>query len=340
MGRGKDVSQDLRKRIVELHTEGMGYRKISAQLCLPIASVGTIIRKWKTLNTTVSAPRTGRPRKINERTARKLVRSVVQRPQTTREELKDELKTSGIDVCNHTISRALRREGLRSRTPRKTPLLCKRHVQARLKYANDHLNKPAAFWDSVLWSDETKIELFGRNSACHVWRKTNDAYKPNCTIPTVKHGGGSIMVWGCFCSSGVGSIHIIDGTMNGKKYREILEDKLLLSVRSLKLKRGWTFQQDNDPKHTANETKEWFRKKRINVLEWPSQSPDMNPIENLWRELKLNVQKRGPKNITELKAMCIEEWNKIPPESCRRLVVNYSKRLEALINNRGYATKY
>ena len=340
MGKSKEISQDLRKRIIDLHNEGMGYRKISAQLCIPVASVGTIIRKYKTLNTTLIAPRTGRPRKINDRAARKLVRIVGQRSRTTREELKNDLKTSGIEVSNHTISRALRREGVRSRTPRKTPLLQRRHVQARLKYANDHLNKPAAFWDSVLWSDETKIELFGRNSTGHVWRKKNEAYAPHCTIPTVKFGGGSIMVWGCFCSSGVGNIHIVEGTMNGKKYREILENNLLTSVRSLELKRGWTFQQDNDPKHTANETKEWFKKKRINVLEWPSQSPDMNPIENLWRELKLNVQKRGPRNITELKEICTEEWNRIPPESCKRLVVNYSKRLEAVIQNKGYATKY
>ena len=108
----------------------------------------------------------------------------------------------------------------------------------------------------------------------------------------------------------------------------------------MKLKRGWTFQQGNDPKHTANETKEWFRKKRVDIPEWPSQSPDMNSIANLCRESKLNVQKRGPKNITELIDTCIEEWNRIPPESFRRLVVHYSKRLEALINNRGYATKY
>jgi len=209
-----------------------------------------------------------------------------------------------------------------------------------LKYANDHLNRPAAFWDSVLWSDETKIELFGRNCTNHIWRKENEAYAPQCTIPTVKFGGGSIMVWGCFCSSGVGNLHIIEGVMNGKKYRAILEKELLSSVRMLKLKRGWTFQQDNDPKHTANETKEWFKTKRISVLEWPSQSPDMNPIENLWRELKLNIQKRVPKNITESKEICVEEWNKISPDSCKRLVVNYSKHLEALINNKGYATKY
>lgn len=340
MGKSKDISQDLRQRIVELHQEGLGYRKISAKLCVPISSVGTIIRKWKSRDTTLSMPRTGRPRKITERAVRTIVRTVTHTPRTTCHDLQNDLKASGIKVCHHTISRALSREGLRSRTPRRTPLLKERHVLARLKYANEYLNKPVRFWNTVLWSDETKIELFGRNSTNHVWRKKGEAYAPKCTIPTVKFGGGSIMVWGCFCSSGVGQLHIIEGTMNGKKYREILEQHLLPSVRSLKLKRGWSFQQDNDPKHTANETKKWFDERRISVLEWPSQSPDLNPIENLWRELKLKIQSKDPRNITELKEICMQEWNKITPESCNRLIVKYSKRLEAVITNKGYATKY
>ncbi|KAF2346557.1 Transposase Tc1-like [Trinorchestia longiramus] len=287
-----------------------------------------------------SKPRTGPSGKINDRAARKLVQKVVHRPQTTREELKDDLKASGIEASEHTISRALCREGLRSRTPHRTPLLQKRHVKVRLKYANDHLNNPAAFWNSVLWSDEIKIELFGRNSTNHVSRQRNEAYKPKCTIPSVKFRGGSIMVWGCFSSSGVSKLHIIERTMNGRKYREILEKQFLPLARLLKLKRGWKFQQDNDSKHTANETKEWLRTKKINILKWPSQSPETNPIENLWREFKLKIQKRGPNNITELKEICHEEWNKITPETCKRLVVNYYKRLEAIINNKGYATKY
>ncbi|KAF2358099.1 Transposase Tc1-like [Trinorchestia longiramus] len=206
----------------------------------------------------LSKPRTGCSRKINDRAARKLVRTVVQRPQTIREELKDDVEASGIEASKQTISRALRREGLRSRTPHRAPLLRKRLVKARLKCANDHFNKPEAFLNSVLWLEETNIELFGRNSTNHVWRQQNEEYKPKCTIPTVEFESGSIMVWGCFSSSWVGKLHIIERTMNDKKYREILEKQLLPSARLLKLELRWKFQQDSDPKHTANETKEWL----------------------------------------------------------------------------------
>ncbi|CAJ0955578.1 unnamed protein product [Ranitomeya imitator] len=113
--------------------------------------------------------------------------------------------------------------------------------------------------------------------------------------------------------------------MNGAMYREILSANLLPSARALKMKRGWVFQHDNDPKHTARATKEWLRKKHFKVLEWSSQSPDINPIENLWWELKVRVAKRKAKNITALEEICMEEWANIPTTVCGNLVKTYRK---------------
>ena len=103
----------------------------------------------------------------------------------------------------------------------------------------------------VLWSDETKMELFGINSTRCVWRRRNAAYDPKNTIPTVKHGGGNIMLWGCFHAKGTGQLHRIKGTMDGAMYHQILGENLLPSARALKMCRGWVFQHDNDPKHMA-----------------------------------------------------------------------------------------
>ncbi len=128
--------------------------------------------------------------------------------------------------------------------------------------------------------------------------------------------------------------------MDGALYREILANNLLPSVKELKMGRGWVFQHDNDPKHTAWATKEWLRKKHFKVLEWPSQSPDLNPIENLWRELKLCVAQRQPQNPKDLEKTCMEEWAKIPAAVCANLVKDYRKRLTSVIVNKSFCTKY
>ncbi len=103
---------------------------------------------------------------------------------------------------------------------------------------------------------------------------------------------------------------------------------------------GAMYHQGQGIEHTAKATKEWLKKKHIKVLEWPSQSPDLNPIENLWRELKVRVAKRQPRNLNDLERICKEEWDKIPPEMCANLVANYKKRLTSVIANKGFATKY
>uniref|UniRef100_A0AAZ3SPB5 Tc1-like transposase DDE domain-containing protein n=1 Tax=Oncorhynchus tshawytscha TaxID=74940 RepID=A0AAZ3SPB5_ONCTS len=173
----------------------------------------------------------------------------------------------------------------------------KRHMTAPLE-SETMRNK-------ILWSDETKIELFGLNAKFHVWRKPG-------TIPTVKHGGGSIMLWGCLSTAGTGRLVRIEGKTNGAKYREILDENLLQSAQDLRLGRRFTFQQDNNPKHTAKTTQEWLRDMSLNVLKWPSQSPDLNLIEHLWRDLKIAVQQHSPSNQTELERIYREEWEKLP----------------------------
>ena len=142
----------------------MGYKKISKQLGEKLTTVGAIIRKWKKHEVTANLPWSGAPRKILPRGISMMMRKVRDQPSTTQEELVNDLKAVRTTVTKRTISNTLHREGLKSCCMCKVPLLKK--AQARLKFAEKHLDDPEEAWEKVMWSDETKIELFGINCVC------------------------------------------------------------------------------------------------------------------------------------------------------------------------------
>ncbi|KAG2469087.1 TCB1 transposase, partial [Polypterus senegalus] len=331
--KSKELSVDLQDRIVSRHKSGEGYRKISAALKVPMSTVTSIIHKWKKFETTRTLPRTGQPSKLRDQGRRALVREVTKNPMVTLSELQRSSVERGEPSRRTTISAAIHQSGLYGRVARRKPLRSKRHMAAHLEFVKRHLKDSQTMRNKILWSVEAKIELFGVNARCHVWRKPGN-------IPTVKHGGGSIMLWGCFSEAGTGRLVKIKGKMTAAMYRDILDENLLQSSLDLRLGRQFIFQQDNDPKHTAKISKEWLQDNSLNVLEWPSQSPDFNPIEHLWRDLKIAAHRRFPSNLMELERCCKEEWAKLAKDRCAKLVTSYSKRLEAVIAAKGASTKY
>ena len=160
--------------------------------------------------------------------------------------------------------------------------------------------------NKILWSDETKIVLFDLNAKRHVWRKLG-------TIPTVKHGGGSIMLWGCFSAAGTGRLVRIEAKMKEGKYREILDENPLQNTQDLRLGQRFTFQQDNNPKHTVKTTQEWLWDKSLNVLELPSSG----------RRPENSCAMMLPSKLTELERICREECEKLPKYRCAKLVASY-----------------
>ena len=223
---------------------------------------------------------------------------------TVKTEIEKEL---GVIVHANTIRNRLHEIGLYGRVARKKPCVNKINRRKRIAYAKMMMKKSYDYWKHLLWSDESKFNLFGSNGKIMMWRSMMEEYDPKCTVPTVKHNGGSAMVWGCFSRSGIGNLCFIEGNMDRFLYREILRKNLLQSCQKLGLENSFVFQRDNDPKHTAGLVKDWLKQKRIETLTWPLFSPDMNPIEHLLDELERRMKKHDPKNKEELKEILLKE---------------------------------
>lgn len=120
---------------------------------------------------------------------------------------------------------------------------------------------------------------------------------PQCVMPTVKHSGSSIMVWGCFSGHGVGDLFQVEGILKKEGYKAILEEHAIPSGIRLN-GTPFVFQQDNDPKHSSRLCKDYLEQKQeegvIVIMVWPPQSLNLNPIELLWDELDREVRKTCP----------------------------------------------
>ena len=147
------------------------------------------------------------------------------------------------------------------------------------------------------------------------------------------------MAWACFSSSGTGPLHRIHGIMDQHVYRQVLEDVMLPHAED-NMPLCWWFQHDNDPKHTAKSVGRWFGENQVPVLSWPSQSPDLNPIENLWTEVDAAVKAAAPSTVDKLEVVLRDAWAAIPKSMCTRLVASMPRRCAAVIRSMGYATKY
>ncbi|SJX63304.1 related to transposase [Sporisorium reilianum f. sp. reilianum] len=199
-------------------------------------------------------------------------------------------------------------------------------------------------WKRVIWSDKTKINFIGPDGRQSCWVKAA-SFSSKLVKPTVKFGSSSIMIWGCMMWEGVGTMHMVIGRMDSDQYIEILEDKLAKTMSEMHHRYSYTdiiFQQDNNPKHTAKKTKKWFKDNNINIMKWPAQSPDLNPIEHLWQELKKRLAKYTTiaKSESKLFKHCEAEWAAIAPETCQNLIASMPRHLQAVIKAKGGNTKY
>ncbi len=251
------------------------------------------------------------------------------------------------NTCESFTRSGLKLESVHQESPRSDvfrkrttkPLLNQRQRQKHLTWAVEKKNWTVAQWSKVLFSDESKFCISFGNQGPRVWRKSGEAQNPCCLKSSVKFPQ-SVMIWAAMSSAGVGPLCFLKSTVNAAIYQEILEHFMLPSADKLYGDADFIFQQDLAPAHTAKGTKSWFKDHGVTVLDWPANSPDLNPIENLWCIVKRKMRDTRPNNADELKATVRETWASIPPQQCHKLITSMPRRIEAVIKAKGAPTKY
>ncbi len=307
-------------------------------------SIGTISKIRSEHRSTIPKALGGRPTKLKENAVRHALRAI----NTGKAENAVQATKMLKDITNEpihpqTVRRALKKAGMKAVVKKKKPLLSKRHRANRLDFALRHQHWTLEDWKRVVWSDETKINRLGSDGRKWVWKKAGEGLIDREVEGTLKFGGGSLMVWGCMLWQGPGYACHIETKMDADLYCKILDEDLQASLEHYDLEAAdIIFQQDNDPKHTSKKAKKWFQTHGYQVLEWPAQSPDLNPIEHLWDHLKRKLAEypTQPTGIMELWARVQETWDAIPPEVCQNLIESMPRRVQAVLQAKGGHTKY
>ena len=322
-----------------MHKVGLSERLISEKVECSKTAVHQAIVKFKICGSYVDKKRSGRPRKTTPRDHHLIRRVAVRSPTSSCKKIRSTLLLKGTDVHRTTIGRRLVNEfGLKYHKPAKKPRLTEAMKAKRVIFANKSADWSEKQWGKVLFSDESTIQQFGTRKQ-QVRRPVGTRFEDRYTVATMKHPP-SVMIWGAMSSNGTAGLFFLPKgtTMNGARYLEMLQEKLQLHMVVHKCT---TFMQDGAPCHGSKIVSEFLKKKKIKTIDWPGNSPDLNPIENVWSLLKNKVADSQPTSAQEMETAIQLVWiHEITPEYCRNLVESMPRRLQAVLNNRGGHTKY
>ena len=342
MGKSKDLSPSLKQRIITSFQSGIKQSEIARTLRLNRCTVCAVIKRYRERGSVENKPRTGRKKKLSVQDERSILRSVkLHRVEPLKEITQRFNQFRENPVSEVTVKRCLFRNNYHRRVVRKNIRIREVNIKKRVAWARGKRHwKVDGDWNRVIFSDECKV-IIGENNRVYVWRRPGEEWMPQCISP----GRGarvSLMIWGCICWNGPGTLTVVNGNINAEKYREILDNELWPDVARHFPQNDFIFQDDNAPVHRARSVLNYKTENNIRGILWPAQSPDANIIENCWLLLKNQLRKCTNRinNAADLEREIRRIWTTIPIHYIQNLYKSLPQTIIKIIRSKGYATKY
>lgn len=336
---GKRISREMHAQIKILSEEGYSTREIAARLQLAQKTVSRSISNFKTTgNYGYSKPK-GRHKSTSKRMDESIILAAKKSPRKSAKAIQAGLPKDVNIPSQRTIRRRLFNANLKSYKPAKKPKLSPKNIADRLTFCKKYQGWTAEQWKDVMFSDETQVSQF--YAFCrNIRRPPNKRDCQRYIIPTVKNAA-KLMVWGAICAKGrCGLWFMPEGTsINGTVYLDVLKEKL---PPFMNITQCTHFQHDGAPCHQTKSVKTWIAKQVFQILgPWPGNSPDLNPIENCWVILKRKVAERNPTSLSDLRETIKQVWiTEITPDYCEKLCISMPDRIQAVLEKKGFHTKY
>lgn len=329
MPRGKLLTDEEKGKILAFAEEKLCLREIARRL----QRSHNVVRNFLANQQNYGKNKKGGPKK---KLSLRCERRIINYSSNSVKSISKMISDLNLNVSRSTVYRVLKRSKfIKCQKMRKAPKLQPRHIAARLEFGRHNISTD---WHSVIFSDEKKINLDGPDGNRHYWR---DLRKNPVKFSKRNFGGGSVMVWGAFCSTKMLKLAFPSTKMNSAEYTTVLENHLLPFLHQNNHVQ-WTFQQDNAAIHTSRATKTWLTSHNIPLLQWPACSPDLNPIENVWGIIvrKVYAENHQYGNVEDLKNAIIKSWNEISDQVRKNLISSMGRRLFQVAEKRGGTTDY
>ena len=350
MPRGKELDPTLRAKIVVLRDDGNSYAAIGATLNVNPDTARKVYNKYSTSEDYKSDPRSGRPKLLDEINT-SVIKHYVRYDRNKRRKPLGEINTAlNLPVSIYTLQRCMKEDiGLGRRVARKTPWLSSVQKQKRLEFAKRVAKWGNEEWRRVVWSDEMPIQTSDNSGKVYVWRFPEEEYLEDCCCATVQQGFEKVKIWAAIRYGAKSKMVILPENKEGEKMsaerylEQVLDGELFDFWQSSMEECGHVYvMEDGAPYHQGVASK-----RRIQLKEdgwegwgprtWPSNSPDLNPIENVWPILKRQVRARRDEihSKQDLIRILLEEWEKVPIESINNICDSIKERVQKVIQAKG-----